>query len=89
MADLEFHLWRMLGWHTNSFYAETQALTSRISRRRRNFVPGHLLSRDLVNVAPLELGEERRFTAHGFVAAAVGTGNFNFWQKAAKRGSFL
>src|SRR6266480_5162587 len=39
--------------------------------------------------ASLELGEERRLVAHGFGTAVVGTGTFNFWQNAAKRGSFL
>jgi hypothetical protein len=41
------------------------------------------------NVAPLELGEERRLVTHGFVTAVDGTCTFNFWQNAAKRGSFL
>src|SRR6266566_7863379 len=33
MADLKFHVCGILGRHTNSFYPETQALTSRITRR--------------------------------------------------------
>jgi hypothetical protein len=39
--------------------------------------------------ASLELAEERRLVAYGFVTAVGGTGTFNFWQNAAKRGSFL
>jgi hypothetical protein len=39
--------------------------------------------------ASLELGEERRLVAHGFGTAVGGTGTFNFWQSAAKRGSSL
>ena len=41
------------------------------------------------NIAPFQLGDERQFLAHGFVTTVVGTGTFNFWQNAAKRGSFL
>lgn len=41
------------------------------------------------NVAPFELGDERGLVTHGFVTTVVGTGTFNFWQNAAKRGSFL
>jgi class 3 adenylate cyclase len=37
----------------------------------------------------LRLGDERRLVAHGFVTTVVGTGTFNFWQNAAKRGLFL
>jgi len=37
----------------------------------------------------LELGEERRRVTYAFGIAVVGTGTFNFWQNAAKRGSFL
>ena len=33
MPDLELHVWKMLGRHATSFYPETQARTSRISRR--------------------------------------------------------
>src|SRR5439155_4556801 len=35
VPDLEFHVWRMLGRHTISFYPETQGLTSGISRKLR------------------------------------------------------
>jgi len=42
-----------------------------------------------INIAPLELGDERQFLAYGFGAAVDGTGTFNFWQNAAKRGSSL
>ena len=45
--------------------------------------------RDFVNVAPLQLCEERGLVAHGFVTAVGGTCTFNFWQSAAKRGSSL
>ena len=44
---------------------------------------------DFVNVAPLQLCEERGPAVHGFVTAAGGTCTFNFWQSAAKRGSSL
>jgi hypothetical protein len=42
-----------------------------------------------INIAPFQLGEERRLVVYGFGAATAGTGIFNFWQNAAKRGSFL
>src|SRR4029453_4699078 len=42
-----------------------------------------------INIVPFQLGDERQFLAHGFVTTVVGTGTFNFWQNAAKRGSFL
>src|SRR5207248_8618213 len=35
VPDVEFHVWGLLGRHATSFYLETQALTSRISRRLR------------------------------------------------------
>jgi hypothetical protein len=41
------------------------------------------------NIAPFQLGEERQSLAHGFGTAVGDTGTFNFWQSAAKRGSFL
>jgi hypothetical protein len=43
------------------------------------------ISRDL----PFHLGDERQFLAHGFGTIFGGTGTFNFWQSAAKRGSSL
>jgi hypothetical protein len=41
------------------------------------------------NIAPFQLGEERRLVVYAFGIAVGGTCTFNFWQNVAKRGSSL
>jgi hypothetical protein len=58
----------------------------------RSNMKGRCLSRESAPIwryLPFHLGDERQFLAHGFGTIFGGTGTFNFWQSAAKRGSSL
>jgi hypothetical protein len=73
-------------FHPTRRFKSREEDRARLDQEPRDYRVG---DRDLVNIAPLQLGKERAPVAYGFVTAVGGTGTFNFWQSAAKRGSSL